>query len=85
MAEQKSIESKVLLIVQEKSNEERGTKMIIRVVDWIVDNKNYPMLEKRQFFKGADGILKTGKAKGFNLSDLLLIQENWDEIVAALG
>lgn len=57
----------------------------IRVVDWIVNGKHYVKLEKRDFFMGDGGEWKLGKASGFSLKDMEMIQDNWGEIIAALG
>lgn len=84
--QQKDIQSKNLLSVDKKENVERGTVIEIRVVDWIVEGKHYPQLEKREFFTDRDtGELKMGKAKGFTLKDLGIVMDKWGEIMGALG
>lgn len=84
--QQKDIQSKNLLSVDKKENVERGTVIEMRVVDWIVEGKHYPQLEKREFFTDRDtGELKMGKAKGFTLKDLGIVMDKWGEIMGALG
>jgi len=77
--EEKNIECKVVkdLIVQEAG---RGTNKL-RVVRWIVDGKDTgALLEKRNFYNTKDGEERMGKAKGFNLTDLNYVVENWKDI-----
>lgn len=81
----RNIESKQLYLVTEKKNEQQGRSTMIRVVDWIAEGKHYPQLEKREFFTDDQGEWKMGKAKGFTRNDLLLVQDKWGEIMAALG
>ncbi len=58
----------------------------IRVVDWIVNGKHYPKLEKRDFFMGDGGEWKLGKSSGFSLKDINeVLLPNWDEIMRAFG
>ena len=85
MAEQKNIESKVLLSVSRKESQDGKRATEIRVIEWKVDDKVYPLLEKREMYTDGAGVLKMGKCKGFNLADLVLVQDSWDDIVAALG
>lgn len=81
---QKNIDSKTLLVVSKEANEKLMRDTIIRVVDWIVEGKHYPQLEKREFF-ATEGGMKMGKAKGFTRKDLIVVQDKWGEIMAALG
>lgn len=54
----------------------------LRIVRW---NEKWVNLEKRNFFSDkVSGEEKMGKAKGFDLSDLLLIQEKMDHIINVL-
>lgn len=82
----KNIESKDLLVLNKDVNENRGTTTVLRCVDWISNGKHYPQLEKREFYNDRDtGDLKMGKAKGMTVKDLGIIQDNWAEIMEALG
>jgi hypothetical protein len=77
--EEKNIECKVVkdLVTQEGG---RGTNKL-RIVRWIVDGKDTgALLEKRNFYNTKDGEERMGKAKGFNLTDLNYIVQNWKEI-----
>lgn len=56
----------------------------IAMVDW-VGEKTYRQLEKREFFNGDDGSIKTGKAKGFNKADFALILGRAREIATLFG
>lgn len=78
MAE-KSIECNVVKVLM--STESGGGVNQMRVVRWIVNGKDTgALLEKRNFFQTKDGEEKMGKAKGFNLSDLNYLIQNWEEI-----
>jgi hypothetical protein len=78
MAE-KNIECKVVKVLT--SSEAGGGTNQVRIVRWIVDGKDTgALLEKRNFFQTKGGEEKMGKAKGFNLTDLSQIVENWAEI-----
>lgn len=84
-SEPTNIESEVLLpIKREEFND--GAKIIdLRVIDWIVNGKHYPQLEKRELYLDANGEQKMGKAKGLNRKDMLVIGKNWVPIMGALG
>lgn len=78
MAE-KNIECKVVKVLS--STESGGGVNQIRIVRWIVDGKDTgALLEKRNFYQTKGGEEKMGKAKGFNLTDLSQLVQNWDEI-----
>lgn len=82
--------SETLLDLQSNIDEERGKKTQIRVVDWISESekgtKHFPQLEKREFFRAEDSDMwKTGKAKGLNGKDFLLVILNWKRIAGLLG
>lgn len=83
--EKKDISSKELLTLDTKVNEKMGTVVRMRVVDWNIDGKHYPQLEKREFYTDQDGQEKMGKAKGMSAKDLAIVRDNWDEIMGALG
>lgn len=83
--EPKNIESKVLLSVSRSEFQDGQKATEVRVVDWIVNNKHYPQLEKREMFMGDNGEWKMGKAKGFSRKDMELVQDRWGEIMDALG
>lgn len=79
MKEQKSIEGKVVKVLQEQ--EGFGGTNQLRIVRWIVDGKDTgALLEKRNFFGTKDGDLKMGKAKGFNKTEVAYIVDHWNEI-----
>lgn len=80
----KNISSKTLLTVSRQEFNEGQKATEIRVVAWIIDSKTYPQLEKREMFMSETG-WKSGKAKGFSRKDLELVQDQWAEIMAALG
>ncbi|OVE78324.1 hypothetical protein BVX98_00515 [bacterium F11] len=69
-------------VVKELQTQESGPAINkLRIVKWIVDGKDTgALLEKRNFFSTKDGEEKMGKAKGFNLSDLKYIIDNWKDI-----
>ncbi len=78
-AKPKSIECKVIkdLTVQEAM----GGVNKVRIVHWIVNGKDTgALLEKRNFYSTKDGDEKMGKAKGFNITDLTYLIDNWKEI-----
>lgn len=75
----KMIEGKVVKVLM--SQETYGGNNQIRIVRWIVDGKDTgAQLEKRNFFVSKEGEEKMGKAKGFTLTDLQFIVQNWKEI-----
>lgn len=76
----KKIESKTLLVLNEGKNDEHGKGIELRVVEWIVEGKHYPQLEKREFFKDDEGNWKMGKAKGMNDQDFIVVIKNWNKI-----
>lgn len=78
MAE-KNIECQVVKVLM--STDSRGGNNQLRIVRWIVDGKDTgALLEKRNFFSTKDGDEKMGKAKGFNLTELKYIVQNWSDI-----
>lgn len=83
--------SETLLDLKSDIDEKRGKKTQIRVVDWISQSEekgtqHFPQLEKREFFQSEDSDMwKTGKAKGFNGKDFLLVILNWKRIAGLLG
>ena len=75
----KNIECEVVKVLI--SNDAGMGKNELRIVRWIVDGKDTgALLEKRNFFTTKDGDERMGKAKGFNLTDLSYIKDNWNEI-----
>lgn len=80
----KNIESNELLNVNSEEKMKGQQRIDIRVVDWIVGDKHYPLLEKREFILNGDQ-WRIGKAKGFNLQDMNLIKSRWSDIISALG
>jgi hypothetical protein len=79
MAAAKSIEGKVVKVLQEQKGG-MGTNQL-RIVRWIVDGKDTgALLEKRNFYASKEGDEKMGKAKGMNKEDLAYIVNNWTEI-----
>ena len=83
--EAKNIQSEVLLMVSRAEFNDGAKSTEVRVVDWIVDGKHYPQLEKREMYRDDSGEWKMGKAKGFSRKDLEKVQDAWGEIMAALG
>lgn len=81
MPDKKDIRSNVLKVFEEKKARSGTTRL--RAVDWIIDGKHYPLLEKREFFE-KDGQEKIGKAKGMNLNDMLIVKDNFPEILTLL-
>lgn len=80
--EAKDIQEKVLKVIQRNEGERSITE--IRVISWVIDGKVMaPGLEKREKFKTEEGE-RSGKAKAFSMADLILIQNNWDEIIAVM-
>ncbi len=79
----REIREQTLLKLDEQKRSGRNgkeDKTMLRVVQW---NNYRPTLEKREFWK--DGSQwKPGKCKGFNIDDLHLVAENWEEIVELL-
>jgi hypothetical protein len=76
---EKQIECQVVKDLVSAGTERSASR--IRVVRWIVDGKDTgALLEKRSFFKTKEGEEKMGKAKGFNLTDLKYLVENWKDI-----
>lgn len=71
-----------IINIYDKAENQRGKKEL-RTVDWMVDGKHYPQLEKREFFQTDQG-WKNGKAKGFNAQDMAIVQKNWNQIMADL-
>lgn len=80
----KNIESNELLNISSEEKMKGQQRIDIRVVDWIVNDKHYPLLEKREFILNGDQ-WRIGKAKGFNLQDMNLIKSRWGDIITALG
>lgn len=79
MATEKSIEGKVVKVLI-STEAGMGTNQL-RIVRWIVDGKDTgALLEKRNFYTTKGGEERMGKAKGFNLTDLNYIVQNWKEI-----
>lgn len=75
----KNIECEVVKVLI--SNDSGMGKNELRIVRWIVDGKDTgALLEKRNFFTTKDGDERMGKAKGFNLTDLNYIRDNWAEV-----
>lgn len=83
MADVKEIRSDEIIVFTEKKSKKGSTK--IRIVDWIVEGKHYPLLEKREFMGPEGSDMKMGKAKGFNLADMMVVKENLPEIIMRLG
>lgn len=83
--EQKEIKSNVLLVVKRDEFQDGQKVTEVRAIDWIVGTKHYPQLEKREMYLDLNGEWKMGKAKGFSLKDLIVIQERWPDIMVALG
>jgi ribosomal protein S28E/S33 len=76
---EKSIECQVVKVLM--STEAFGGSNQLRIVRWIVDGKDTgALLEKRNLFTTKEGGEKMGKAKGFNLTDLNYVIQNWEEI-----
>lgn len=84
-SEPKDIQSEVLYLVKRDEFNDGQKAVEIRVVDWIVNGKHYPQLEKREMYVGSEGEWKMGKAKGFGRKDLLVIAAQWVEIMGAVG
>lgn len=82
----KDIRCVVLRELKKKVNETRGTSLVLRTVDWIIDGKHYKKLENRELFTDQNsGEEKMGKAKGMDLADMDIIMDNWGEIRSDLG
>lgn len=81
---QKNIESNELLNIFSEEKMKGQQRVDLRVVDWIVGDKHYPLLEKREYSLNGDQ-WRTGKAKGFNLQDMNRIKSRWSDIISALG
>lgn len=64
------------------SQPKNGNKTVFRVVRW--SDRAKPVLEKREQFKGDDGRWKNGKVKGLTYDDIVLLEENWDDVLSAL-
>lgn len=90
MADDKRIEDKDLLVLLEKSPEagekynKNGFKL--RVCQWLYGRRDGSVggavkLERRQLYIGDDGTTRNGKAEGFTLDDLGLIQKSWKQII----
>lgn len=78
----KDIVEKVLRVFDRV--ESGKTILEIRVVSWIIDGKVMsPGLEKREKFRTENGE-RIGKAKSFNIADLALIKNHWDEIMSTM-
>lgn len=69
-----------VLCVINTTVKKNGDKEVLRVVKW---QRGSPMLEKRTFWDD-NGEHKLGKAGGLTLSDLEMIEENWDDVCLAL-
>lgn len=93
------IESRDLFVIkkvepQAATGEQRYGKQgySLRVVQWIFSGKGKNAgsvkgsvsLEKRETYMSEDGDVRNGKAKGFTIEDLKLIQERWEEVVSAM-
>lgn len=76
----REITCEVLKVLDEV--EVRDNVVRLRVVTW---NGKNPQIEKREFWYDDKGDEKMGKAKGFNLSDMNKIIENWEEIKGLLS
>lgn len=76
------IEGRELLVVAEKKPDEKGRSWKLRLVLWVVDGESKSVkLERRNFFTGEDGEMKTGKADGFSLKDLEALKSHWTAII----
>lgn len=61
------------------NEDERGNKVALRIVSW---NNGAPKLEKRSFYRTRESDeVKTGKAVGLTLEDVMLILDHKDEIL----
>ncbi|MFN0117372.1 MAG: hypothetical protein ACKVQC_03640 [Elusimicrobiota bacterium] len=77
--EEKNIECNVVKVLMSQESG-RGTNQL-RIVRWIVDGKDTgALLEKRNLYTTKDGEERMGKAKGFTLSDVNFIVQNWETI-----
>jgi len=68
-----------------RESERKNQRTQLRVVHWIINEKDTgPKLEKRTFFL-KDGAPKTGKCVGLNGDDMRFIVSNWEEISHFFG
>lgn len=81
----KKIESVVLKVIKRYEQQSGKGAIEIRVVDWIVEGNHYPKLENREMFLDQEGEWRIGKSKGFSMKDLMVIQDNWGEIMTLMG
>lgn len=84
MAYKNDVEIKSQTLYLANRHEKDKRRVDIRVVDWIVNGKHTPLLEKRDFYQNDMGEWRLGKAKGFNAGDLDLLQDHWQAIKDAL-
>jgi len=70
--------SVVLAVIQKSKNAE------IRVIEYEINGKKYPMLEKRAVWAD-EGTEKYGKVKGFNFEEYKMIIMKAPEIYSAFG
>ncbi len=82
--EEKNIECKVVKVLMSTDAGGFGANQL-RVVRWIVNGKDTgALLEKRNLYTTKDGQERMGKAKGFNMTDVAYVVENWKEIQTLL-
>jgi len=88
------VQSNELLVLAEQKPDNSGRYKKdgwkLRVVTWFGVTKGgkpweSTKLEKRKFFLDDDDAVKLGKAEGFTLEDMKIIQARWKEIIAMLA
>jgi len=81
---QADVDCRVEKVYLNNENKRGGSEL--RLVTWIINGKpRHPRLERRvYFYKGEEMTKWIGKAKGFDLTDMKLIRENMDDIIARM-
>jgi len=80
--EPKLIQERVHEVIKSEEGEKGG--VFIRVVSWIINDKETQrFLEKREF-RLKNGMKLFGKAKGFTKDDVNVLVANWDKLEKSL-
>lgn len=80
-----NIEGQELYVADSWESKDGNKALKSRIVRWVIDGQpKSVVLERREFFRGTDGEMKMGKAKGFSLKDLEALKVHWPRIMDIL-